>query len=76
MAQPRSSSHSRDGHGQAGSKLPVVEKILNHTSGSFGGVVGIYQRYSFAQEKRAALELWGEYTQLSLPINRKGEVKG
>jgi integrase len=38
--------------------LPVIEKILNHTSGSFAGVVGIYQRHSFADEMRAAMDLW------------------
>ena len=41
-----------------GVALPVVEKILNHTSGSFGGVAGVYQRHDFADEKRAALEAW------------------
>jgi integrase len=39
--------------------LPVIEKVLNHVSGSFAGVVGIYQRHDFAGEKRRALEAWG-----------------
>jgi hypothetical protein len=38
--------------------LPVVEKILNHISGSFGGVAGIYNRRAFANEKRDALDSW------------------
>jgi integrase len=41
-----------------GISLPVVEKILNHTSGSFGGVAGVYQRHDFAAEKRDALDKW------------------
>jgi integrase len=41
--------------------LPVIEKVLNHVSGSFAGVVGIYQRHDFAGEKRKALELWGAH---------------
>jgi integrase len=41
-----------------GVQLPVVEKILNHVSGSFSGVQGIYQRHDFADEKRHALEAW------------------
>ena len=41
-----------------GVNLPVVEKVLNHTSGSFGGVAGVYQRYDFADEKRRALCAW------------------
>jgi integrase len=40
--------------------LPVIEKILAHTSGSLGGIVGVYQRYEFVAEKRAALEAWGK----------------
>jgi integrase len=41
-----------------GVAMPVVEKILNHVSGSFGGVAGVYQRFAFADEKRDALEKW------------------
>ncbi|MGB3271805.1 MAG: integrase arm-type DNA-binding domain-containing protein [Xanthobacteraceae bacterium] len=41
--------------------LPVIEKILNHTSGSFRGVVGVYQRHSYADEKRKALEAWARF---------------
>ena len=44
-----------------GVQLPVVEKILNHTGSSFGGVAGIYQRHDFADEKRAALECWARH---------------
>jgi integrase len=47
------------GMARLGVSLPVIEKILNHSSGTFRGVVGVYQRHSFANEKRAALDLWG-----------------
>src|SRR5690606_38414039 len=43
---------------RTGVALPVIERVLNHVSGSFGGVCGVYQRYSFAAEKRAALDAW------------------
>ena len=49
------------GMARLGVSLPVIEKILNHSSGTFRGVVGIYQRHSFADEKRAALDLWGAH---------------
>jgi integrase len=49
------------GMARLGVNLPVIEKILNHSSGSFRGVVGVYQRHSFADEKRAALDLWGAH---------------
>jgi integrase len=44
-----------------GVSMPVVEKILNHVSGSFGGVAGVYQRFAFADEKREALDKWAEH---------------
>jgi len=43
--------------------LPVIEKVLNHVSGSFAGIVGVYQHHTFADEKREALEVWGRYIQ-------------
>jgi integrase len=44
-----------------GTPLQVTEAILGHTAGSRAGVVGIYQRYDYANEKRAALEAWGAH---------------
>lgn len=41
-----------------GVRLEVTEAVLGHVSGSRAGVVGIYQRYSFADEKRQALDAW------------------
>ncbi len=43
--------------------LPVIEKVLNHVSGSFAGVVGVYQRHGFADEKRRALDTWGAHVE-------------
>ncbi len=41
-----------------GVRLEVTEAVLGHVSGSRAGIVGIYQRHKFADEKRAALEAW------------------
>jgi integrase len=41
-----------------GVRLEVTESVLNHVSGSRGGITGIYQRYDFASEKAAALAAW------------------
>jgi integrase len=49
------------GMARLGINLPVIEKLLNHTSGSFAGIVGIYQRHSFADEKRAAMGVWANF---------------
>lgn len=51
------------GMARLGVSLPIIEKILNHTSGSFGGIVGVYQKHSFADEKRAALDAWAAQLQ-------------
>ncbi len=44
-----------------GVELAICEKILNHVSGTFAGVVGVYQRYAFLDEKRDALERWAHF---------------
>ena len=49
------------GMARLGINLPVIEKVLNHSSGSFAGIVGVYQRHSFAEEKRKALEAWANH---------------
>jgi integrase len=41
-----------------GVRLEVTEAVLNHASGSRAGIVGVYQRHEFAEEKRAALDAW------------------
>jgi integrase len=41
-----------------GVRLEVTEAVLNHVSGSRAGIVGIYQRHSWADEKRQALDAW------------------
>jgi integrase len=50
------------GMARLGASLAAVEKVLNHTSGSFRGIVRVYQRHDYADEKRHALELWGSHT--------------
>ena len=44
-----------------GVSLQTVEALLGHTGGSRAGVVGVYQRHDFADEKRAAVEQWGAH---------------
>ena len=41
-----------------GVRLEVTEAVLNHISGSRAGIVGVYQRHAFADEKRDALDKW------------------
>jgi integrase len=51
------------GMARLGVQLPVIEKVLNHRSGTFSGILAVYQRHDFADEKRAALEAWGNFVE-------------
>ena len=44
-----------------GVRLEVTEAVLNHLSGSRAGIVGIYQRHDWAEEKRSALDAWSAH---------------
>lgn len=46
-----------------GVRFEVTEAVLNHVSGSRGGVAGIYQRHDWADEKRAAVQAWARYVE-------------
>jgi integrase len=39
----------------------VIEAALNHISGAKAGVAGVYNRASYAEEKRIALERWASH---------------
>jgi integrase len=44
-----------------GIPLEVSEAILNHTSGTRAGIVGVYHVYKFETEKRSALDAWARH---------------
>jgi integrase len=46
-----------------GIALHVIEKVLNHASGSFAGIVSTYQRHEFEPEKRGALNRWATHVE-------------
>ena len=37
----------------------VIERVLNHVSGAQGGLVGVYQRHEYREERRHAIMAWG-----------------
>jgi integrase len=39
----------------------VVDKVLNHTSGTIRGVSAVYNRFEYLDERRIAVEAWGGY---------------
>jgi integrase len=39
----------------------VVDKVLDHSTGTIRGVAAIYNRYTYLEELKAALEAWGKH---------------
>ncbi len=37
----------------------VADKVLNHTAGTIRGVAAVYNRFEYLDERRAALDAWG-----------------
>lgn len=44
-----------------GTPIHVVEKLLNHASGSHGGIVGVYQRHQYWDEQVKAVEKYDDF---------------
>jgi integrase len=44
-----------------GVRVEVIERALNHVSGVYRGVAGVYQRDPLADEVRTALERWADH---------------
>ncbi len=56
-----------------GVRIEVADKILNHVSGKPGGIVGVYQKYEFAPERKAALDAWAAFVAGLTRLRRPGE---
>jgi hypothetical protein len=39
----------------------VVDRILNHVSGTIRGVAAVYNRHAYLEERKAALDAWSRY---------------
>jgi integrase len=49
------------GLARLGVEIATIEQCLNHRSGTFRGIVAVYQRHDFIPEKRRALALWADH---------------
>ena len=47
---------------------------LNHQSGTISGVAAVYQRHEFLEERKTALDAWGNYVQSLLDDTDRGNV--
>jgi integrase len=52
------------GLARLGVELHVIERIVNHVSGTFGGIVSVYQKHKFESEMREALNKWADHIDL------------
>lgn len=54
----------------------VVERVLNHVSGTFAGVAGVYNRFRYEDEMRDALGQWEKYLLaiIGTPVNASATV--
>jgi integrase len=55
-----------------GVRLEVTEAVLNHLSGSRAGIVGVYQRHNYFDEKKAALAAWCKEVKRLARIHKPG----
>jgi integrase len=49
------------GMADIGIQSHIIEAVLNHISGHKAGVAGVYNRSTYANEKRAALDAWANH---------------
>jgi len=48
----------------------VVDRILNHVTGSLRGVAAVYQRSEFLADRKVALETWGQFVEKLFTVNK------
>jgi integrase len=52
----------------------VVDRILNHVSGTIRGVAAVYNRHAYLEDRKAALEAWGHYFECLIRPPRENVV--
>ena len=52
----------------------VADKVLNHQTGTISGVAAVYQRHEFLDERKTALNAWGNYVQSLLDKTDRDNV--
>jgi integrase len=62
------------GCARLGVSLQVVERCLNHSSGSLGGLVAVYNRHSYAAEQADAWQKWAAHVAAVVADDRSNVV--
>jgi integrase len=62
--------------GMARLKIPphVVDKVLNHTSGTIRGVAKVYNKFEYLEERAAALDAWSRFVMSLVNEERQTNV--
>lgn len=61
------------GCARRGVPVHVVEKLLNHVSGTHSGIVGVYQKHEYEPERRQAANDWADHV---LALVARGQADG
>ena len=59
-----------------GVPLAATEAILNHVSGTRGGIAGVYQLHEYYDEKADALQRWADLLERAVACFREDDVAG
>jgi integrase len=59
------------GMAEIGVQPHVIEAVVNHVSGHKGGVAGVYNRATYAAEKRTALHAWADHLDAVLRLGER-----
>jgi integrase len=62
------------GMAEIGTQPHIIEAVLNHVSGHKGGVAGIYNRASYVEPMKEALQRWADYVEALIAGPRKQPV--
>lgn len=57
------------GMARLGVAVHVVERLLNHRSGSISGIAAVYNRHDYEAERRSAVEAWAAHIQELLSLS-------
>ena len=59
----------------AGVQPHIIEAVLNHVSGHKAGVAGVYNRSTYENEKRAAIDALSNYVMAAVAKSQGGNVE-
>jgi integrase len=59
------------GMARLGVALHVIERVLNHVSGTFGGIAAVYQHHKFEDDMRDALDKWAAHIEKITSLSKK-----